>query len=119
MRWALFGWAHLENIAATEIAGGEDGVGEAADGTLAAGLLRNEAVSGYMSEDFGSGVGGAGTETGDFHGEEVVDVVAEEAGLGQRDVELGGEVAEGGGFIAGAFGDEGDVHLFGVEIDEW
>ena len=75
-------------------------------------------MSGYVSEDFGGGVGGAGTETGDLHGEEVVDVVAEEAGLGQWDVELGGEVAEGGGFIAGALGDEGDVHLLGVEIDE-
>ena len=89
----LFGWADLEDIAAAEIAGGEDGVGEAADGAVAAGSWGDEAVFGDVGDDFGGGVSGAGAEAGDLHGEEVVDVVAEEAGVVERDVELGREVA--------------------------
>jgi len=85
---------------------------------VAAGLRGDEAVFGDVREDFGGGVCRAGAEAGDLHGEEVVDVIAEEAGAVKRDVELGGEVADGGGFVAGAFDDKGNVHLFGVEIDE-
>jgi len=85
---------------------------------VTAGLIGDEAVRCYVGEDFGGGVGWAGAEAGDFHGEEIVDVVAEEAGLGEGDVELGGEVADGGGLVAGALGDEGDVHFLGVEVNE-
>ena len=31
---------------------------------------------------------------------------------------LVGELAEGGGLVAGAFDDEGDVHLLGVAVDQ-
>jgi hypothetical protein len=85
---------------------------------VAAGLWRDEAVGGDVGEDFGGGVGGTGAQAGDLHGEEVVDVVAEEAGVVEGDVEFCGEVAECGGLVAGAFDDEGDVHLFGVVVDE-
>jgi ketosteroid isomerase-like protein len=86
---------------------------------MAAVMRRDEAARGDVVEDLGGGVCGTCGEAGDRHGKEVVDVVAKEAGLGQGDVELGGEVAQGGGLVASAFDDEGDVHFFGVEVDHW
>jgi len=41
----LFGWADQEDVAAAEVAGGEDSVCEGADGAVAAGLIGEEAVA--------------------------------------------------------------------------
>jgi hypothetical protein len=52
----LLGRAELKDVAATEFARGEDGVGEAADCALATGEWRDEAVFGYVSEYLSGGV---------------------------------------------------------------
>ena len=103
-----------------EVAGFEEEVDERADGSVAAGVGGEEAVGvgGHEGEDVWVGVGGAGGEAGEFHGPQVVDVVAEEAGLGEGDAGEGRPFAEGGGFVAAAFDDVGDDQLGGEAVDE-
>ena len=71
-----------------------------------------------MGEHFGGCVSWAGAKTGDFHREEIVNVVAEETGMFKGDFEFGREFAQRGGLVARTFQYEGDVHLLGVTVDQ-
>jgi len=117
-RVGLLGWAKLEDVASSEFALGEDGVGESADCPLTTWEWGDEAVFGNMGEDLGGSVRGAGAEACNIHRGEVIDVVSEKAGVFEGDAELGGVVADRCGFVARALGDERDVKFLGVTVDQ-
>jgi len=108
----------LEDVAGYKSARIEDGVDELPDGAMAAVLGGHEAAGGDVGQDITRGIFWAGAEAGDLHGEEVIDVIAEEADVLQRDGDCGGELAECGGLVAAALGDVLDMQFFCVSIDQ-
>jgi hypothetical protein len=65
------------------------GIGKRADRAAATGRGGDEATARYVREHFRRSVLRAGGEAGDLHRAEVVDVIAEEAGVLKRDASLG------------------------------
>ena len=75
-------------------------------------------MQGDVLADLGGGVSGTGAETGDFHGNEVVNVIPKETGALKGDRKFPGELPQGTCLVAGAFHHMVQVHFGGVAVHQ-